>query len=77
MRTVVIGGSGHIGTFLIPRLGRAGHEVVSISRGQSSSYLDDPTWRDVQQVTADRVAENRDGTFSDRVPASNPMSSST
>ena len=33
MRIVVIGGSGHIGTFLVPRLVRAGHEVISISRG--------------------------------------------
>lgn len=29
----MIGGSGHIGTFLVPRLVLAGHEVVSISRG--------------------------------------------
>ena len=29
MRIVVIGGSGHIGSFLVPRLVRAGHEVVS------------------------------------------------
>lgn len=72
MRIVVIGGSGHIGTFLIPRLVRAGHEVVSISRGQSSSYIDDPTWREVQQVTADRVAEDRDGTFPDRVAGLQP-----
>ena len=41
MRIVVIGGSGHIGTFLVPRLVRAGHEVVNISRGQRSSYVDD------------------------------------
>ena len=39
MRIVVIGGSGHVGTFLIPRLVRAGHEVVSISRGQRSSSV--------------------------------------
>ena len=34
MRVVVIGGSGHIGTFLVPRLVRAGHDVLTISRGQ-------------------------------------------
>jgi nucleoside-diphosphate-sugar epimerase len=67
MQIVVIGGSGHIGTFLIPRLVRAGHDVVSISRGQRSSYLDDPTWRDVHQVSADRAVEDRDGTFPNRV----------
>jgi nucleoside-diphosphate-sugar epimerase len=67
MRIVVIGGSGHIGTFLVPRLVRAGHEVVTISRGQRSSYADDPAWQQVRQVIADRAAEDRDGTFPDRV----------
>jgi nucleoside-diphosphate-sugar epimerase len=67
MRVVVIGGSGHIGTFLVPRLVRAGHEVISISRGQRSPYADDPAWRDVRQVTADRAVEDRDGSFPDRV----------
>jgi nucleoside-diphosphate-sugar epimerase len=67
MRIVVIGGSGHIGTFLIPRLVGAGHDVVNISRGQRSSYVDDPTWQQVRHVTADRAVEDRDGTFPNRV----------
>jgi nucleoside-diphosphate-sugar epimerase len=67
MRIVVIGGSGHIGTFLVPRLVRAGHEVVNISRGQRSSYVDDPAWQEVRHVSADRAAEDADGTFPDRV----------
>ena len=72
MRVVVVGGSGHIGTFLVPRLVRAGHDVISISRGQSSSYTDDPAWQQVQRVTADRAAEDRDGTFADRVARLRP-----
>src|SRR5689334_2690831 len=72
MRIVVIGGSGHIGTFLIPRLVRAGHEVVSISRGQQSRYADDPAWQQVRQVTADREAEDSAGTFGDRVAGLRP-----
>jgi nucleoside-diphosphate-sugar epimerase len=72
MRIVVIGGSGHIGTFLIPRLVRAGHEVVNISRGQRSSYMDDPTWQRVRHLTADRAAEDRDGTFPNRVAGLQP-----
>ncbi|WP_433374779.1 NAD-dependent epimerase/dehydratase family protein [Actinoplanes sp. CA-142083] len=72
MRIVVVGGSGHIGTFLIPRLVRAGHEVVGISRGQRSSYADDPAWQQVRQVTADREAEDRAGTFGDRVAGLRP-----
>ncbi|MEV4623913.1 NAD(P)-dependent oxidoreductase [Asanoa sp. NPDC049573] len=65
MRVVVIGGSGHIGTFLIPRLVRGGHEVVNISRGRRSGYVDDPAWQEVRQVTADR--EDGSGAFPDRV----------
>jgi nucleoside-diphosphate-sugar epimerase len=67
MRVVVIGGSGHIGTFLVPRLVRGGHEVVTVSRGRRSSYVADPAWQEVQQITADRAAEDADGTFPDRV----------
>jgi nucleoside-diphosphate-sugar epimerase len=72
MRIVVVGGSGHIGTFLVPRLVRAGHDVISISRGQRSSYADDSAWQQVRQVTADRAAEDRDGTFPDRVAGLRP-----
>lgn len=72
MRVVVVGGSGHIGTFLVPRLVRAGHEVVTISRGRRSSYTEDPAWQHVHQVTADREAEDRAGTFPDRVAALRP-----
>jgi nucleoside-diphosphate-sugar epimerase len=66
MRIVVIGGSGHIGTFLVPRLVRARHEVVSISRGTRSAYAETPEWQQVQHVVADREAEDRAGTFGDR-----------
>jgi nucleoside-diphosphate-sugar epimerase len=72
MRIVVIGGSGHIGSFLVPRLVRAGHEVINISRGQRSSYVDDPAWQQVCHVAADRVAEDRDGSFPNRVADLHP-----
>jgi nucleoside-diphosphate-sugar epimerase len=67
MKIVVIGGSGHIGTFLVPRLVRAGHEVTNISRGRRSAYADAAEWQDVRQVVADREQEDRNGSFGDRV----------
>ncbi|MDN5766543.1 MAG: NAD(P)-dependent oxidoreductase [Humibacillus sp.] len=67
MRIVVIGGTGHIGSYLLPRLVRAGHDVVNISRGQRSSYLDDPDSGQVQHVVADRVEEDLAGHFATRV----------
>ncbi|MFF8681096.1 NAD-dependent epimerase/dehydratase family protein [Streptomyces sp. NPDC015237] len=72
MRIVVIGGSGHIGTFLVPRLVQAGHEVINISRGTSTAYATDPAWQQVRQVVADRQQQDREGTFGDTVTALNP-----
>src|SRR3954451_23950155 len=72
MRIVVIGGSGHVGTFLVPRLARPAHDVVSISRGQRSAYAGDPAWAQVRTVVADREAEDRAGTFGDRVAGLQP-----
>lgn len=63
MRMAIIGGTGHVGSFLVPRLVRAGHDVVSLSRGTSRPYVDDPAWSDVESVTVDRVAQDADGTF--------------
>src|SRR5215218_7671228 len=69
MRIVVIGGSGHVGSFLVPRLVRAGHEVVNLTRGASTPYVDDETWLQVEQISVDRAAEDATGTFGERVAA--------
>ena len=69
MRIVVIGGSGHVGSFLVPRLVRAGHEVINLSRGTRAAYVEDEAWSDVEQVTVDRDAEEAAGTFGKRVAA--------
>ncbi len=57
MKTVVIGGSGHIGTYLVPMLYRAGYEVVSITRGKSTPYEYDSAWDQVTKVQMDREKE--------------------
>jgi nucleoside-diphosphate-sugar epimerase len=72
MRIVVIGGSGHIGTFLVPRLVRAGHEVVNISRGTSTAYTDAPEWGRVRQVVADRERQDAGGSFGATVTGLEP-----
>jgi nucleoside-diphosphate-sugar epimerase len=69
VRIVVIGGSGHVGSFLVPRLVRAGHEVVNLSRGARAPYIDDEAWSEVEQITVDRAAEDTAGTFGKRVAA--------
>lgn len=62
-RIIVIGGSGHIGAYLIPALVEQGHHVVNISRDQARKYRPHPAWRSVEQVTIDRVAEERSERF--------------
>lgn len=72
MKIAVIGGSGHVGTYLVPRLVRAGHEVVNISRGTSQAYSRAAEWQQVRPVTADRQEQDRQGTFGAMVLATRP-----
>ena len=69
LRTVIIGATGHIGTWLVPRLVREGHEVVAVSRGARRPYHDAPEWQAVEQVTIDRTAAERDGSFGRAIAA--------
>jgi nucleoside-diphosphate-sugar epimerase len=68
-RVVVIGATGHVGTYLVPRLVRAGHEVIALSRGEREPYHTAPEWRSVQSVSVDRAAEDARGTFGRRIAA--------
>ena len=63
MRVVVTGGTGHIGTYLVPSLVRSGHEVAVISRGSRRPYREDSAWGEVEMVTCDRDAAEADGEF--------------
>jgi nucleoside-diphosphate-sugar epimerase len=67
MRVIIIGGSGHVGTYLVPRLIAAGHELINISRAQREPYQEHSAWRSVQQVNVDRAAEDEQGVFAQRV----------
>ena len=66
-KIVVIGATGHIGTHLIPRLVRAGHDVVAVSRGTREPYESAPEWDQVARETIDRDAEEAAGTFGQRI----------
>lgn len=68
-RVVVIGGSGHVGTYLVPMLVEAGHQVVNVSRGQAKPYKPHSAWSQVETVIADRDVEDRAGTFGARIAA--------
>jgi nucleoside-diphosphate-sugar epimerase len=72
MRTVVIGGTGHIGTYLVPELVRLGHDVVVLSRGERSPYQSSGAWNRIEQLHVDRDAEDAAGTFAKRVTELRP-----
>jgi len=67
MRVVIIGGTGHVGTYLVPRLVEAGHEVVCLSRGEREPYQAHAAWEAVRRITVDREAEEKEGRFGARV----------
>ncbi len=67
MRIIVIGGSGHIGTYLVPRLVAGGHEVIVASRGQREPYQPHGAWSAVTRVEIDREAEEQAGRFGARI----------
>jgi nucleoside-diphosphate-sugar epimerase len=64
---VVLGGTGHIGGYLVARLVAAGHEVTVLTRGKATPYRSDGAWSSVTTVVADRDEEEQAGTFAARV----------
>lgn len=63
MRVVVIGATGHIGGYLVPRLVESGHEVVALSRGLREPYRAHLAWQRVTALSIDRDEEEARGTF--------------
>ncbi len=72
MKTVILGGTGHIGTYLVPRLVELGLDVTSVSRQQREPYQAHGTWSRVKQVTLDRAAAEAEGTFGEQIAALEP-----
>src|SRR3954454_21210352 len=71
-RVVVIGATGHIGSYLVPRLVRAGNDVIAVSRGELTPYHEAVEWRSVQRLNADRAVEDDAGTFGGRIARLQP-----
>jgi nucleoside-diphosphate-sugar epimerase len=71
-RVVVIGATGHVGSYLVPRLVRAGHDVVAMSRGEREPYVPAAEWHAVERVLADREHEEGAGVFGERIAALRP-----
>lgn len=65
-RIGIIGGSGHVGTYLVPALVERGHKVVNVSRGRAAPYRPHPAWKAIERVLVDRTAEEAEGKFGSR-----------
>jgi nucleoside-diphosphate-sugar epimerase len=72
MRVVIIGGSGHIGSYLTPLLVESGHHVISVSRSQMQPYCRREMWRHVERCDIDRKSSESDGDFGPRIAALKP-----
>jgi len=63
MKVAIIGGTGHVGTYLVPRLVLAGHEVICVSRQNRDPYSVHPAWNSVSFLTLDRSKAEEEGSF--------------
>ncbi|MCU1232586.1 MAG: NAD-dependent epimerase/dehydratase [Candidatus Solibacter sp.] len=69
MRVVVIGGSGHIGSYLSPMLVEGEHTVLCVSRGLRQPYQPDPAWSRIERVVIDRSFAETRGEFGTSIAA--------
>ncbi|MEH6581352.1 MAG: NAD-dependent epimerase/dehydratase family protein [Halioglobus sp.] len=67
MRVVVIGATGHIGTFLVPRLVAEGFEVIAVSRQRQNPYRQDSAWKSVRSISLDRAELESEGRFGEAI----------
>lgn len=73
-KAVVIGGYGHIGAYLVPRLvNEGGYDVAVIARNKRLPYTaDDPAWEKVTHLSCDRAAMTAEGKFGKMIAEMKP-----
>jgi nucleoside-diphosphate-sugar epimerase len=72
MRVLVIGATGHVGGYLVPRLVELGHEVIAVSRGRRDPYRPHAAWGEVRRESLDRESLEAEGAFARRIAAISP-----
>lgn len=72
MRIAVIGATGHIGSYLVPRLLARGHDVVAISRGGREPYRPWPRSGSLERVHLDRAEQEARGAFGESIATLGP-----
>lgn len=56
-----------MGTYLVPRLVMAGHEVISVSRQERQPYSDHYAWKSVRRITIDRNEAETNNDFGNQI----------
>jgi nucleoside-diphosphate-sugar epimerase len=72
MRITIIGGTGHVGTYLVPRLVELGHEVTCVARGRREPYLPHAAWAGVRKVSLEREELESQGRFAAAIAGLGP-----
>jgi nucleoside-diphosphate-sugar epimerase len=72
MHVAIIGGTGHIGSYLTPRLFELGCSVICICRGEKTPYRNSPAWSQISYVYCDRDTEESAGSFGERIRSLSP-----
>ena len=72
MKVAVIGATGHIGTYLVPRLIECGYEVTAVTRGLRKPYTHTGARNEVEWLQLDRSEEEKAGRFGKTIAAMNP-----
>jgi nucleoside-diphosphate-sugar epimerase len=67
MNVAIIGGTGHIGSYLTPMLVEAGHRVTCVSRQLRRPYREHAAWGSISYLCVDRTGEEQAGRFGERV----------
>ncbi|MCE5258739.1 MAG: NAD-dependent epimerase/dehydratase family protein [Chloroflexi bacterium] len=67
MHIVIIGATGHVGTYLLPRLAALGHRLTALSRGKRQPYHPHGAWGLVDLQQCNRALEDSRGTFGKRI----------
>lgn len=72
-RVLVIGGTGHIGSYLVPRLVSFGYEVFVYARGTTSPYPSSPLWRGVTFIRGNREEDEKRGLLQEHIRRIRPQ----
>ena len=72
MEIVLLGATGHVGTYLVPRLVELGHSVTAVSRGHREPYLPHGAWKQVRRISLDREALEAKQSFAKRILSLKP-----